>query len=299
MAFSRMQNMLLGIAVGDAFGAGYEFRYPKKADYEKRFEWKYLKHPKPESKHSPGMYTDDTQMSISIAECMLEEKSLSKEALLKHFRESYARDPVDGYGRRTLELLLNNAAEFVPSERNSAAMRSVPLGAIVDLNELVNAAYANAQATHNSLRSASSSLAVALMSRQAFARARMPFCQYALPFLQQYDADLCKYLKEVNRSKAPLDGKSGVPTDATETLGAVLYLLNNFPHPEDLLKNAIVLGGDTDSVASMALGIRMINHDIMELRPFLYERLTNHKYGRDYLLKLGRRLEKKFTNPTL
>ncbi|MEK6888496.1 MAG: ADP-ribosylglycohydrolase family protein [Nanoarchaeota archaeon] len=79
------------------------------------------------------------------------------------------------------------------------------------------------------------------------------------------------------------------------TVGAVMYLLNNFgDNPAELLKQAILLGGDTDSTASISLGIAMINHSLDKLPEFLLKDLVNHKFGRDFIIDLGIRLSKKY-----
>jgi ADP-ribosylglycohydrolase len=73
--------MLVELAIGDAFGAGYE--YTGRVDRHE-LELAYVQHPTHRGTR-PGMYTDDTQMSLAIAEALVEQKPWSKSSLSKFF----------------------------------------------------------------------------------------------------------------------------------------------------------------------------------------------------------------------
>jgi ADP-ribosylglycohydrolase len=57
--------LLLELAIGDAYGAGFEFADAQTVR-EKNDLSRYVKHPR--HRIQPGSYTDDTQMSLAIAE---------------------------------------------------------------------------------------------------------------------------------------------------------------------------------------------------------------------------------------
>jgi ADP-ribosyl-[dinitrogen reductase] hydrolase len=59
--------MLVECAIGDALGAGFEFTssYFIKDNFNPK-KLSYIQHPSHQIK--PGCYTDDTQMSLAIAE---------------------------------------------------------------------------------------------------------------------------------------------------------------------------------------------------------------------------------------
>ncbi|MFZ6639692.1 ADP-ribosylglycohydrolase family protein [Undibacterium sp. TC4M20W] len=125
--------MLLHIAVGDAYGAGFEFCSREKIVLGNTIE-KYLPH---ELGILAGQYTDDTQMSIAIAEVLLSNAGLSADVFAEAFVKSYRRDMRSGYARGLQGLLdiCESGAELwqriaPESRRNGAAMRSVPLGLI-------------------------------------------------------------------------------------------------------------------------------------------------------------------------
>ena len=66
--------MLVELAIGDAYGAGFEYASPQIV-YSNNNLRAYIPHPK----HPiiPGHYTDDTQMSIAIAEAIIEQAQMS------------------------------------------------------------------------------------------------------------------------------------------------------------------------------------------------------------------------------
>jgi ADP-ribosylglycohydrolase len=308
--------MHIKIAIGDAFGAGNEFRYPKLSKYQDLTLDKYIKSAYPDSDHFAGMYTDDTQMSIGVTELLLSDKEFNKENLATSFVECYKRDPIVGYAEHFQKFLdsINSGSEFIEkikptSIRNGAAMRAVPIGAIYDQDKVIEYATINAQLTHDTPKGIASSVTVALMSHFAFQEdysfnsVIVPTMKYViLPVIKNIDLETFQYLHDVVDMKKfdpeLLFGKKhatkGVPCDGMRTVGAVTYILSNFYKSEDILLESVKLGGDTDSVASIALGIGSMHDSVDNLPKFLYDDLTNHKYGRDYLLGLDDKLAKKF-----
>lgn len=59
--------MLVELAIGDAYGAGFE--YAPAAILKHNDLSRYIQHPKHNIR--PGQYTDDTQMSLAIAEAIV------------------------------------------------------------------------------------------------------------------------------------------------------------------------------------------------------------------------------------
>src|ERR1700722_7553285 len=86
--------MLVEIAIGDAYGAGFEYA-PDKLVRERNNLSSYIQHPRHGIK--PGYYTDDTQMSIAIAEAIVSGERWSPTMLARWFVHSFKRDPREGY----------------------------------------------------------------------------------------------------------------------------------------------------------------------------------------------------------
>ena len=82
--------MLLEISLCDSYGAGFEYVQQEivvACDKGKSFR----QHNFHEIK--PGMYTDDTQMSMAIVELMLSGKEWNKQNLAANFFKCFKRDP--------------------------------------------------------------------------------------------------------------------------------------------------------------------------------------------------------------
>jgi ADP-ribosyl-[dinitrogen reductase] hydrolase len=310
LSMGKLQNMLIGIALGDAFGAGYEFAFRERRQFHDVELSRFTSHPNPEFNKQPGMYTDDTQMSIAVAELLAGDDGFNHLNLAESFVRAYKRDPMVGYAKGFKAFLdsISDGEEFLvkirpESERNGAAMRAVPIGAVKDLENVVRYGIINANLTHNTPKGIASSIATAVISHYNVYHGRNPDIESELiPVVEDVDYKTAFYLRSISQMNGfepelLLDSKykdMGVPCDGMITVGAVIYLLSNFNNPEDILVESVRLGGDTDSVASIALGIHMINQPLKVLPKQLYEGLTNHKFGRDYLLKLGDALEKKY-----
>src|SRR5262249_54941766 len=89
--------MLLELAVGDAYGAGFEYTT---SDVVRRHNTlaDYIQHPRHDG-IQPGMYTDDTQMSLAVAEAVVSGERWTPENIAARFVTAFQRDPRDGYAR--------------------------------------------------------------------------------------------------------------------------------------------------------------------------------------------------------
>ena len=81
--------MLVELAVGDAYGAGFEYVSDRRFISKHNDLSAYIKHPK--HKQKPGTYTDDTQMSLAIAELIVEQADWTPENIASRFLEVFHR----------------------------------------------------------------------------------------------------------------------------------------------------------------------------------------------------------------
>lgn len=86
--------MLIELAIGDAYGAGFEYADPAIVEKENNLS-KYIQHPYHDLK--AGAYTDDTQMSLAIAEVIVSGESWTPAVLADKFVAVFKRDPRTGY----------------------------------------------------------------------------------------------------------------------------------------------------------------------------------------------------------
>ncbi|MFT4304421.1 MAG: ADP-ribosylglycohydrolase family protein [Candidatus Woesearchaeota archaeon] len=311
MQLNRISNMLLGIAIGDTFGAGYEFAYPKITDYANIDTKAYREHPNKNFKHAAGRYTDDTQMSIAVAELMLSNKPFTHLNLATRIFECYKRDPTIGYAKGFQAFLdsINSGEEFLEkikpdSIRNGAAIRALPIGIHPNIETVIEYARINAEITHNTPKGIASSVFIALLAHKLLYDQSDIFYvdeEIINPHIMKIDNETASYLNEVWLMKE-LDlelllgdhKNKGVPCDGMRTCGAALHAFTDYSTPFEVLTYSVLLGGDTDSTASVALGLKMIDHNVSGLPSFLFNDLDNGKYGRDYLIQLGKKLSEKY-----
>jgi ADP-ribosyl-[dinitrogen reductase] hydrolase len=130
--------MLLELSIGDAYGAGFEYVSPKFVQRHNDLSG-YVAHPWHDL--TPGCYTDDTQMSIAIAELLVSGKPWIPVNIAASFVSAFNRDQRKGYSNRFFKLLksIKNGQQFLDlidnsSEKSGAAMRAAPIGLLSDID---------------------------------------------------------------------------------------------------------------------------------------------------------------------
>lgn len=278
--------MLIEIAVGDAYGAGFEFTSEEIIEKENTLD-KYYGSRIDDLK--AGQYTDDTQMTLAIVELMLSDEDWTEENIVKYFLRSFKRDQRKGYSKGFYNFLLDTdtTEDFInninnDSVRNGAAMRSVPIGLFSTIEEVMDKAKTQAKTTHDSHEGIVSAQAVALMAY--YFRNKIGDKHGLKKFIEFHTKEL--FVEDYSKR---------VPCDAIETIDAVLTVLKKSSSLKEILDRSVKLGGDTDSVASIALGVGCFSNEYkLDLPSFLFEDLENETYGRDYLLKLEKTIALKF-----
>lgn len=270
--------MLLKIAVSDAYGAGFEFA--EESIIEKEHDMKRYYGSRIDDL-LPGQYTDDTQMTVAIMELMLSEKEWNEHNVAEAFLNVFKRDSRKGYAKGFYGFLLDtdNAIDFNKniinnSIRNGAAMRSVPLGVYPTIEEVKERTRIQARVTHDTFQGIISSQAVSLMSHYFI-----------------YNIGDKKGLKSFIEKELEylfIDNKTNrTECDGIDTVNAVFTVLKNNDTLSGIINDSVLLGGDTDSVASIAVGIASFSSEFEDDLPsFLFEDLENEKYGKDFLKKL-------------
>lgn len=273
--------MLTEIAIADAYGAGFEFCSEDKIISQNNLDL-YSKH---ELYDILGKYTDDTQMSIAIVEFILSGQEWNKENIASKFIECFKRDVRLGYSEGFFNLLskVESSKELLEliiptSERNGAAMRSVPIGFLKNKEDVIALAKLQAQVTHDSPIGIQSSCAVALAAH---------FGTHQKGSIR----DLESFLESEKYGNWDYNWKDRVSLNAYDTVSAALTCLLKHSSLSELLKSCINLGGDTDSVAAIAVGLATCFTEYRKDLPIqLYNNLNEDKYGISFLQDL----EKKF-----
>ena len=292
--------MMLGIALGDSYGAPFENLSFQ--DAINRLKTDGL---------SPGRYTDDTQQAIAIAEVMISGEEISAFHFAQSFLTAYARDPRHGYSKLTLKMLsspdpitfLQSIPDIERKKRKTdgAAMRATPLGFFPEREKVIEMALLSASITHGHPDAITATCAIALLAHQRL--------HHMTLFQELWSAirgdvgitdpgilpwcDLCAGLSFPDRDILLQKYASyGVPyTESRIFLGVVLFLLTRFgDNPCRLLTEAIKLGGDTDTVAAVMMGIALAREAENSRIWNLVKKIENGPYGKDYLISVGNAL---------
>lgn len=273
--------MLREIAIADAYGAGFEFSERTKIN-----TYNDLTAYQPHELHGlSGKYTDDTQMSVAVAELILAHREWTDELIADAFVGCFKRDPRSGYALGFQQFLteVNSGNEFIQkirntSNRNGAAMRSVPLGVIKDKQELLAKAKQQAALTHDTELGISSSCTVALVAH------------FGLHHRGEI-ADIKAFLAKEGFSDWHYEWRAEVSVNAFDTISAALTCLINYNNMKELLAQCVDLGGDTDSVAAIAVGLASCFEEYDKTLPeALINALDEGEYGLAFLDSLDSQL---------
>ena len=279
--------MMLELAIGDAYGAGFEYAPESQIKRENNLQ-KYVQHQKHKTL-KPGSYTDDTQMSIGIAELLIEDIEWSPFNIANKFLEVFKRDERQGYAQGFYQFLkeIKSGEEFLKrirpySEKNGAAMRSVPLGYLSSPEKVMEYAGIQASLTHNTSLGINSSKAVGLMA------------YYFIHDVGTKD-QLSNYIENYLGKLWVQPWIYNVKSRADIVVRSAIYLIENENKLSDLLIRCVNLGGDVDTVATIALGVASCSKEYQNDLPHnLIDNLENGKYGRDYLIQLNKKLLERF-----
>jgi ADP-ribosyl-[dinitrogen reductase] hydrolase len=275
--------MLLQLAVGDAYGAGFEYVNEMVAKYNDLS--RYIQHPRHKAIR-PGMYTDDTQMTIAIAELIVSGADWTPLNLASKFVECFKRDERTGYAGGFYDFLqsVSDGQEFLDkirpdSDKSGAAMRAAPIGVFSTVDEVLEKTEIQAKVTHNTPDGIQAAQAGALMAHY---------------FLYDVGAksELGKWLEKHvtgHRWNEPYKGKVK-PKGWMSVRAAITAVMRN-NNMSALLKDCIAFQGDVDTVATIALAATAHSKEYTQDIPqLLIDTLENGTYGRDYLVNLDKQL---------
>ena len=219
---------MLGAIAGDIIGSAYEWHSTKKIDFE-LFT--------PDSR-----FTDDTILTVAVADCILTGKDYTSA-----FQEYGHRYPNAGYGGMFLRWLASDKPRPYGNYGNGSAMRVSPVGFAFDTIERVLVeAKRSAEVTHSHPEGIKGAQAVA--SSVLLARQRESKDNIRRYIEQEFSYDLHQTLAEI-RPHYRFDEtcQGSVPQSIIAFLESTDY--------EDAVRKAVSLGGDADTMACIAGGI--------------------------------------------
>ena len=283
--------MLVELALGDSYGAGREY-VPDAVVKATNDGVSYIQHQK-WADLKPGRYTDDTQMTIGLAEFMLSGKAPTAYNLAEAFLSTFQRDPRAGYAAKFYEILQRVKTPYdllrilqPQSDRSGAAMRASPCGLLPTVEEAIDYAVWQGTLTHatrDGLGAAAGAAALTWACRQGYDRGFLP---------QFLDDTVPGFYWSV-----PWVGKVGAP--GLESTKAALAAVVAHDNLHDMLRACIAFTGDVDTVATIALAAASLHPGMTSnLAQSLYDGLEpGGQYGLAYLRDLDVKLMAKYPGP--
>lgn len=221
---------MLGAIIGDIVGSVYEFNNHRAKDFEPFF-------------HKKASFTDDTVCTIAVADALINDRHAG--ASLKDWGARYWEN--GGWGRSFALWLGSDSLEPYNSYGNGAAMRVAPAGLLArTMKESLRLADRVTVVTHNhpeGLKGAAATAAAIHMARSGFSRKS----------IRGYVSETFSY--DMARSVDEIRPTYRFNETCQRTVPEALICALEAESFEDAIRNAISIGGDSDTVAAIAGGV--------------------------------------------
>ena len=243
---------MLGAIVGDIIGSVYEFNNTKDYNF-------HLFTPK-------STYTDDTVMTCAVAKWLTINKTHSKEVLINCMQELGQKYPDAGYGGSFMDWLFKKNPQPYNSWGNGAGMRVSPVGLYANsLGEAMSLAKITAEVSHNhpeGIKGAQAIASAVYLAKQKKSKDE----------IRKYIADTFGY----NLDRTIDDIRTSYSFDVS-CMGSVPEAIVAFLDGHDFestIRNAISIGGDSDTIGAMSGGIAQAAYGIPKaMSGYCYETL--------------------------
>ena len=244
---------MLGAIIGDIIGSVYEFNNKKQKDF-------HLFTPM-------SRFTDDTVMTLAVAEWLTEDKEHSEEGLVLRMQDLGRRYPYVGYGGGFRRWLYNQQPKPYNSYGNGSAMKVSPIAFYAQsLEETLRLATISAKVTHNHPEGIKGAKAIASATYLARTGATKTEIKAYVETNFKYNLNL------------QLDHIRSIVCDAMscqKTVPAAIWAFLEGEDFEDVIRIAVSLGGDSDTIAAMAGSIAQAFYGLpLKLATYCYALLT-------------------------
>ena len=249
---------MLGAIVGDIIGSAYEFNNTKRKEF-------HLFTPK-------SKFTDDTVMTLAVARWLCDDKEHRKETLVQHMQELGRRYPTAGYGGSFMRWLYNPEPQPYNSYGNGSAMRVSPVAFYAhSLQEALGLAKISAEVTHNHSEGIKGAQAIA--SSIYLARHGATKEEIKSYVEEQFHYDLSQQLDDIRPTYS-------YDMSCQHTVPQALLAFLEGANFEEVIRSAVSIGGDSDTIAAMAGGIAQAFYVIpKKLSSYCYALLTPELRG--------------------
>lgn len=225
---------MLGSIIGDIVGSRFEFRNCRSKDFE-FFDDRCI-------------FTDDTVCTVAtmqwLIECRNEGRQTDYASILQHWCRRYD-EAERSYGRNFLHWIEN--PKPYGSYGNGAGMRVAAVGmAFADEQQVLDYAKVTAEVSHNHREGIKGAQAIALAVYMAKKKCSQTEIVREIANRFGYDMnDTCDGMRETN----------GFDETCQITVPQAIICFAESHDYEDAIRNAISIGGDSDTIAAMTGGI--------------------------------------------
>lgn len=219
---------MIGAIAGDIIGSAYEFGRTKSKEFPL---------------FGPGSgFTDDTVMTVAIAQAILTDGDYRRAAL--DFGRRY---PHAGYGGSFAHWLVAKDPRPYGSYGNGSAMRASPVGFAFDtVDDVLREAARSAAFSHNhpeGIKGAQATALAILVARTERDKARIR------------EEIVSKFGYDLARTVDGIRPDYGHDESCQKTVPEAIICFLESDSYEDCVRNAVSLGGDADTLACIAGGI--------------------------------------------
>ena len=227
---SMGQVKMLGALVGDIIGSVYEFRNTKSTDFELFC--------------GGSNFTDDSVMTLAVAKWLLEDEAHTIHYLICCMQELGDHHPYAGYGGRFAGWLCEDNPQPYNSWGNGAGMRVSPVGLYAKtLDEALALAAITASVSHNHPEGVKGAQAIAtsvFLCKQRKSKQE----------IKEYVEKTFGY--NLNRTIAEIRPKYGFDVSCQGSVPEAIIAFLEGNTFEEVIRLAISLGGDSDTIGAMA-----------------------------------------------
>ena len=227
---------MLGAIIGDITGSRFEF---DRGDKSREFELIT----------NDCFFTDDTVMTVAVAEALLDagkdaDEKTVKDHLIKSMKMWGRKYPDAGYGGRFISWVLDDDPEPYGSYGNGSGMRVSPAGWLYDtIDRTREVARWTAEVTHNhpeGIKGAESTASAIFLARNG--KSKEEIKAY---LTSEFGYDLSRSLDEIRPDYYHVEACMHTMPEAFECfLEAESF--------EGTLRNVMYIGGDTDTLGAIA-----------------------------------------------
>jgi len=302
---SKAKGLMFGLAIGDAMGQPTEFINLD--------EIKKLYGPEGiQELPTPGLYTDDTQMTLSIIRGILNSSSDDIEDIMSNIRDEFVKWVYSeewrtgGAGRTCTQGVLNmrkgihwSKSGIKDAKGCGTAMRVLPVGYLYQYDEdkLKQVAYSSGICTHNHPTADAACIGAAyaikyILDKNPITLLPLHMAEFTEGMSDEWDQALSR-LHVVLTTESFWDDEEaalkflGEGWIAEEAVILALYCFLRYPNDyRKVVTRAANTNGDSDSIACIAGGFSGVYLGIDSIPKEWINRLNNNKYIEEISIKL-------------